>query len=732
MKPIKLKPWLVWCLCVGSLTASAQLVMNRQGKIIAFDSAVKTSTATLQGQLDTISTKKTAIESFHATLQGNYKAAKELIAKPAYNAFLKRYLNSGKYNAFNSGFNPSDTATNPVLVELHKNPIQYHYKSSTNSIVKTDLLNHAYLNVYNNLYNTQFASGGTPILNDDELKSIRITLKSYHDTIAGFKSKMEKSPDFFDVALYSDIYKYLEHFNTLFTDPSSDIGKVKTVLNSNWVASWLWLKKGKMSLNPYDLATSDFYIAHPEYDVNKAEIYNQFIKKSITKITDSARFKDLDDLKKALNELEKGKEIFLDSRNKEAQADYEKQLKTLTTTSVVLTVLNKSLLSPTSKTYYLDVDSDPDTDVGFLKDPARVDEDKARKILVYNAIVDDKFNVVQKSTAIEDKSRFQVGLDSVVGRVSQLAGLIATFTPFNSLLSPFRLQNNGTIKTTAGNNAFTARDRAKTAVDTLNNYYVAAAITNKNITNNLMAREEIKKIKAATVKSMEEHVFDSKNLMEIFFTFATIPTGTLSGQSDTAPSYTSVPLSIKIPDKVTSNQVEITRINAKKDTTTLREFDYRAGKLHRFQVSAGLLYTAFSNQAQFRQTTVVENEGRIEVKNETQPFTFFVALHTYPFKKGLFIQDDKIETKYWLSRIGIVTGLGISKNPLDNFYVGGSYDVVPGLKVNALCRFYRNDDVVIRNDKIVDRYIRYRPAFSVGLSIDPLSLTKTLTSLTKK
>jgi len=72
-----------------------------------------------------------------------------------------------------------------------------------------------------------------------------------------------------------------------------------------------------------------------------------------------------------------------------------------------------------------------------------------------------------------------------------------------------------------------------------------------------------------------------------------------------------------------------------------------------------------------------------------------------------------------LRRLNIFGGFDLL-HPLDNFYLGGGYDIVPGLSFSIGANFYLQENNKIENNVVTDTYRSYKlsgPYY--GITVNP-------------
>lgn len=120
-------------------------------------------------------------------------------------------------------------------------------------------------------------------------------------------------------------------------------------------------------------------------------------------------------------------------------------------------------------------------------------------------------------------------------------------------------------------------------------------------------------------------------------------------------------------------------------------------------------------------------------------FQFVAGVHIYPFGRLNKLEDKGLPLRW--SRLSIYVGLSI-KNALDNFYIGPSYDIWPGIRLVAGWHGYKNERYKIVNNAVSDKasgLAFVKPPFKnvnsfiekvcpnfVSINIEPATITKAI------
>jgi hypothetical protein len=163
---------------------------------------------------------------------------------------------------------------------------------------------------------------------------------------------------------------------------------------------------------------------------------------------------------------------------------------------------------------------------------------------------------------------------------------------------------------------------------------------------------------------------------------------------------------------------------------TVAKGDFRIGKKHLFQISAGVGATL----SDFTYRSFETVNGQLKAETNGDKVRMIAGVHVYPLK--LFLQDKSfmgIKNKTMgqknprvLNRLSVFLGVGIP-DPLKNYYLGASSDLLPGFRLIAGAHFYRNNRYNIQNDQIVEESAALRLAGPfLSFNIEPTSFVKAL------
>jgi hypothetical protein len=162
-------------------------------------------------------------------------------------------------------------------------------------------------------------------------------------------------------------------------------------------------------------------------------------------------------------------------------------------------------------------------------------------------------------------------------------------------------------------------------------------------------------------------------------------------------------------DSVTLKQI------VKKDSVVLTNTYLKVGQLRFMQLAAGIMFL----HKPVSTTTIDTAAGGLKANTSTTASTSFIGFKLYLLAKN-YNRDNSLLPRYPLRRLSFFAGFDIV-HPLNNFYYGGGYDIVPGLAVligdNIFLRTYNQ----VENNQIVNTTKGYQSGSLVyGVTVNPV------------
>lgn len=133
----------------------------------------------------------------------------------------------------------------------------------------------------------------------------------------------------------------------------------------------------------------------------------------------------------------------------------------------------------------------------------------------------------------------------------------------------------------------------------------------------------------------------------------------------------------------------------KKDTLAVGKTFVKVGALRYLQLAAGV---AFQRSPVY--ITRIDTSGNgFKVSSTSNAAAAILGFKFYPQKN--YNRDNSLLPRYPLRRLSIFGAFDMI-HPLNNFYLGGGYDVVPGLAFNTGWNFYQRTTYTVQNNQIVN------------------------------
>lgn len=147
------------------------------------------------------------------------------------------------------------------------------------------------------------------------------------------------------------------------------------------------------------------------------------------------------------------------------------------------------------------------------------------------------------------------------------------------------------------------------------------------------------------------------------------------------------------------DSISINQVKDGKETTLMQAY-VKVGKLRFIEVAAGIAMTS-----QPVTTTAVDTTGNgFRMSTTDNKAKTMIGFKVYPFQH--YTRDRWLLPRYPLRRISVFGGFEML-HPLDNFYLGGCYDIVPGLGFTMGANFYLQTSYKVENNVVTDTYRNY-------------------------
>lgn len=154
------------------------------------------------------------------------------------------------------------------------------------------------------------------------------------------------------------------------------------------------------------------------------------------------------------------------------------------------------------------------------------------------------------------------------------------------------------------------------------------------------------------------------------------------------------------------------------ETTTKALGNINVGKLRYVQIGFGV---AVVNQP--ITSTSIDTVGGFRVSTSDNRAKAIAGFKIYPFQN--YNRDRWLLPRYPLHRLSVFAGFEVL-HPLDNFYLGGAYDIVPGLAFSAGKNIYLQTSRRIENNTVTETNRSYQQAKGLyyAVTVNPVLFVK--------
>jgi hypothetical protein len=149
------------------------------------------------------------------------------------------------------------------------------------------------------------------------------------------------------------------------------------------------------------------------------------------------------------------------------------------------------------------------------------------------------------------------------------------------------------------------------------------------------------------------------------------------------------------------DSITIKAIYAKDSTVDVAKTYVKVGKLRFIQLAAGVAVA----KEPVTLTKIDTSGSGFKVSSSDNRAKAIFGFKIYPFKN--YNRDNSIIPRYPLRRFSIIGAFEIL-HPLDNFYVGAAYDIVPGLAFSAGNHYYLETRYQVANNVITNTSRSYK------------------------
>jgi hypothetical protein len=151
----------------------------------------------------------------------------------------------------------------------------------------------------------------------------------------------------------------------------------------------------------------------------------------------------------------------------------------------------------------------------------------------------------------------------------------------------------------------------------------------------------------------------------------------------------------------------------------------KVGALRQTQIAAGIAIVRTPVT-----TTSIDTAGNgFKVSSSDNASNAIVGFKIYPLKN--YNRDNGIIPRYFFRRLSVFGGFDII-HPLNNFYLGGAYDIVPGLAFIVGNNYYKQTTYTIANNQVIDTKHRYaNGGFFYSVTVNPILFTQIIKTFFK-
>lgn len=175
--------------------------------------------------------------------------------------------------------------------------------------------------------------------------------------------------------------------------------------------------------------------------------------------------------------------------------------------------------------------------------------------------------------------------------------------------------------------------------------------------------------------------------------------GVLAFKENTTPAYASFMSPATQFEAPYRDSITIKDIT-KSETKDVAKSFIKVGALRHTEIAAGISFVRKPVT-----TTSIDTAGNgFKVSSTDNASNAIAGFKIYPFRD--YRRDNGIIPRYPFRRISAFGGFDIL-HPLNNFYLGGSYDVVPGLSFIVGNNYYKQSTYTVANNQVVSTKNRY-------------------------
>lgn len=159
-----------------------------------------------------------------------------------------------------------------------------------------------------------------------------------------------------------------------------------------------------------------------------------------------------------------------------------------------------------------------------------------------------------------------------------------------------------------------------------------------------------------------------------------------------------------------ADSIPVTKVVSGKESQAFNT-KVNVGKLNYVSVVLGIAI----NQNPIQTTTIDTSSNGFKATTTDNKARAVAGIKLYPFQ--YYKRDGWLLPRYPLHRISIFGGFELL-HPLNNFYLGGGYDIIPGLGISIGKNFYLQTNYKIENGTVTDTFRSYHENKGVYYSVN--------------
>jgi hypothetical protein len=240
-----------------------------------------------------------------------------------------------------------------------------------------------------------------------------------------------------------NLFEVVKDF-TKYVAENKKIEDIKNVVSNPWFLQLAWMNKGELRMNPIDSKPKEFVITYSREAQDRANIFNQYIDKLLEKYQQSDTVGNVDKFKAILALRNTGGQLYKPFNFKDLSAAVVgKPYKEIKPDSLLLNTIPVNSLKCVNRKKHFFADRVSNKVPQTLKKPLIIED----SVIMYlqNVSKTEKAYVDTNTTLINDRSKFQEGLDQVAEDAANLGAIALSLSQYTGLLPQYIFKPNNTI-----------------------------------------------------------------------------------------------------------------------------------------------------------------------------------------------------------------------------------------------------------------------------------------------